>query len=387
MSPTPSPHTENRPEIAGLYLHVPFCFHKCHYCDFYSLAEPENKTDRHLPLARAIVREFEAVSESHRLRIETIFVGGGTPTLLTVEAWDHLLYGLDRVLDRQILKEWTVEANPETVTPQLAQTLVAGGVDRVSIGAQTFQPHLLKALERWHDPENVGKSVKVFRDAGLKRLNLDLIFAIPGQTLDDLEHDLDALLALDPDHLACYGLTFEPNTALTQKLRLGRVRQIDEDLERAMYELVLKRLADAGYEHYEISNWAKPGQRCEHNLNYWLNRNWLGIGPAAASHVDGRRWKNEPHLTRYLEQSPHPPITDEEMLAPPQRRGELLMLRLRLLEGAPLGWLENLLPAEDWRYPVIDELIAIGLLEKSPTHLRLSEQGLFLGDDVVARLL
>ncbi|MEQ9459828.1 MAG: radical SAM family heme chaperone HemW [Phycisphaeraceae bacterium] len=373
--------------ISSLYLHVPFCFHKCHYCDFYSLAEPEGRTDRHEPFVRALVSELERAAGDMRIEARTVFAGGGTPTLMSPEVWGLLLYGLDKVLDRSFVKEFTVEANPETVTEELAGTLVAGGVTRFSIGAQSFQPRLLKALERWHDPVNVGRSVRILRSAGVRRLNLDLIFAIPGQTLGELDRDLDEVLALEPEHVSCYGLTYEPNTALTTRLRLGRVRRVEEELERAMYERVLERLGGAGYEHYEISNWARPGERCLHNLAYWQNDNWLGVGPGAASHVDGRRWKNEPHLGRYLSGSPAPPRVDEEELPEHQRRGELLMLRLRLLEGAELGWLGALLPEGDWRWAEIEGLVGMGLLERTETHLRLTGQGLFVGDDVVGRLL
>ncbi|QDU72287.1 radical SAM family heme chaperone HemW [Mucisphaera calidilacus] len=380
-------HPSHFAQIYSVYAHVPFCFHKCHYCDFYSLAEPRGDASRHQPFARALLGELGALSESYRLEPTTVFVGGGTPTLMGADVWSSLLYDLQSLLDRSKLQEFTVEANPETVTEDLASVLVDGGVDRFSLGAQSFQPDLLKALERWHDPASVGRSVGILRKAGVSRLNLDMIFAIPGQTLEDLDRDLEAVLALEPDHVSCYGLTYEPNTPLTTKLRLGRVDRADEELERAMYERVMERLGAAGFEHYEISNWARPGQRCLHNMAYWENRDWLGVGPSAASHVGGRRWKNEAHLGRYLEGCPEPPVVDVEELNAAQRRGEQLMLRLRLIEGAPLPWLDALLPDGDWRWGEIKMLISMGLLERTGTHVRLTRAGLFVGDDVVARLL
>lgn len=377
--------------IDALYFHVPFCFHKCHYCDFYSVVSPDEVAEaRQEDFAQALIREIEHRAGESTLRPRTIFVGGGTPTLLAVEHWDRLLGHLATLglLDR--VEEFTVEANPETVTPGLMRRLATGGVNRVSIGAQSFDPALLKTLERWHDPASVGRAVDLVRDAGIANVNLDLIFAIPGQTLDTLDADLDRLLALEPDHVSAYSLIFEPNTALTTKLQQGRIARLDEDLEHAMYQRVIDRLADAGFEHYEVSNWARRSPQagpCQHNLAYWTNRNWLGLGPAAASHVAGRRWKNRPHLMRYLAESPHPPTMDHEQLDADASRGEQLMLRLRLLEGAPIDWLEALLPTNDPRRPVIDELTDIDMLDYTATHLRLTRRGLFVADTVLTKLL
>ncbi len=309
--------------------------------------------------------------------------------------------------------EFTVEANPETVTAELMDVRVAGGVNRLSMGAQSFQPRLLKTLERWHEPASVGRAVEVARQAGIENLNLDLIFAIPSQTLAELDADLDSALALEPTHLACYSLIFEPETPLTVKRRLGQITPMDEDAERDMYERVIQRLDAAGYEQYEISNWAKRvsgsrfpvssseqtssatwnmkletwNYRCLHNLLYWRNHNWIGIGPAAASHVNGRRWKNVPHLGRYMAASPTPPVQDEEQLDEEARLGEQLMLGLRVLEGVSLDWLHHSLPADHWRQRTIDDFLKQGLLERTDTHLRLTYKGLFVADGIVSQLL
>ncbi|MEM9416149.1 MAG: coproporphyrinogen-III oxidase family protein, partial [Planctomycetota bacterium] len=264
-----------------MYFHLPFCFHKCHYCDFYSVVDPPNTTqpgenDRQPALTQALIAEIQRRASQAEFRPRTIFVGGGTPTYLRPELWAQLLHTLRQVgwlpdsgptgvspADRGAgtlpvdAPEFTVEANPETVTAELMQQLAAGGVNRVSIGAQSFDNASLKQLERWHDPESVPRAVQYCRDAGIHNLSLDLIFAIPGQTLAMLERDLDALLALEPTHLSTYGLTYEPNTPLTAKLRVGQISRIDEDLERDMFELVLNKLEAAGFEHYEVSNWAK----------------------------------------------------------------------------------------------------------------------------------
>ena len=370
--------------IDALYLHVPFCFHKCHYCDFYSIVEPG---DRHGSFVQALTLELEAAARQYRLTPRTIFVGGGTPTLLSGDLWQRLLVAMQRTGVLARVEEFTVEANPETVTADLMRVLVAGGVNRVSMGAQSFQPALLKALERWHDPASVPRAVETVRTAGIDNVNLDLIFAIPGQTPEQLDADLDAALALEPTHLSYYGLTYEPNTALTQKLRLGRIRPIEEDAEAQMYDQILKRLAAAGFEHYEVSNWARPDRRCGHNLAYWLNKNWLGVGPSASSHLEGRRWKNQPHLGRYIAQSPQPPVVDEECLPQPQRLGEQLMLRLRLRDGVSEAWLSQHMPPDDPRWTTFAELRQQGFLEHVDDAIRLTRRGLFVADAVIAKLL
>ncbi|GAB4197789.1 MAG: radical SAM family heme chaperone HemW [Phycisphaeraceae bacterium] len=391
--------------VHALYLHVPFCFHKCHYCDFFSLVEPKGRPDRQTAFTRALIAELEHAKAHYRLDPQTLFIGGGTPTLLRTTLWMDLLSAIRRLGILDTVREFTVEANPETVTPELAHVLAEGGVNRVSMGAQSFNPQHLKTLERWHDPDTVPRAVACLREAGINNLNLDLIFAIPGQSLDDLDRDLNHALALDPTHLSCYSLIFEPNTPLTQKMKLGRISPVGEELERIMYERVMDRLDEAGYEHYEISNWAKrvsgiaspqmdainpptqPDTRCLHNLAYWHNRNWLGLGPSAASHINGKRWKNEPHLGRYIDHAPTPPTCDHEHLPERQRLGEQIMLGLRLRQGLPKSWVHEHIQIDDPRHAVIRELIDLGMLEYTPTHLRLSRQGLFLADSVIAKLL
>ncbi|MEM8739383.1 MAG: radical SAM family heme chaperone HemW [Planctomycetota bacterium] len=396
----------------ALYLHLPFCFHKCHYCDFYSVVE-RGDTDRQDAFTDALIAELTDWSRRITLRPTTVFAGGGTPTYLRPELWDRLLTALHGLNLLDHAAEFTVEANPETVTPALMKQLADGGVNRVSIGAQSFQRESLKALERWHDPDNVGRAVDACRAAGLHNLSLDLIFAVPGQTLAMLEDDLARLAELRPTHLSTYGLTYEPNTALSARLRLGQVTPLDEDTQRAMYQCVLDRLQAHGFEHYEISNWARqppPGPtrtasdpadlprphaapplpadlRCRHNLAYWRNQNWLGVGPAAASHLGGHRWRNAPNLNTYLKTSPTPTAEDYEHLPPDQRVGEQLMLGLRLAEGVALDWLRRHLPADDRRHDAIDEMIDLNLLERTPARLRLTRAGLFVADSVIAKLL
>jgi len=373
--------------VRALYMHIPFCFHKCHYCDFYSIVDTRDRQDA---FTVRLIDELATASGRLTTPLESVFVGGGTPTLLRVDLWRRLLDAFNEYVPRTVECEFTVEANPETVTPELASVLAAGEVHRVSLGAQSFNTTHLKTLERWHDPASVARSVELFRAAGIDNINLDLIFAIPGQTLDDWLADLDAALALEPVHVSCYGLMYEPNTPLTKKMQRGDIEPADEDREAAMYEATRDRLARAGFEHYEISNWAKPGRRCRHNLAYWRNENWWPIGPSASGHVEGVRWKNAPRLGAYLNSHAWPGITDVEMLDDDGRIGETLMLGLRLLDGIENKRFDVLLSRgdrSDERRCALDQFIADGLLERGTMHTRLTEHGLMLADSVLSAFI
>ncbi len=371
----------------GIYCHVPFCFHKCHYCDFYSLVD---RRDRQPIFVQRLTDELGIAGRHLTRPLRTVFFGGGTPTLLATKHWRTLM---DAIGDNLLLApdcEFTVEANPETVRPDLLAVLVDGGVNRLSIGAQSFHPQSLKALERWHDPANVQRSVKLARAAGIHNINLDLIFAIPGQSLDDWLADLDTALKLEPTHMSCYSLTYEPNTPMTAKVQSGLVEPAENELEAQMYEATIDRLGAAGFEHYEISNWARPGYRCRHNLMYWENKNWWPFGPSAAGHIEGTRWRNAPRLDDYLTVKPWPPICDVEQLDEDGRIGEELMLRLRLIDGITLDRLDELLTSGlrgSERTAAIQRHIDDGLLHRACGMLRLTRSGLLLADVVLADLV
>lgn len=372
---------------ASLYLHVPFCFHKCHYCDFYSIVDDR---DRHAAFVERLIEELHATAPLFSGRIETVFVGGGTPTLLSAELWRVLLGELRRALTFAPDCEFTVEANPETIAETrgeaLLDTLAAGGVNRISIGAQSFDGRHLKTLERWHDPANVARAAGRAHASGIANVNLDLIFGIPGQTLDEWRADLDAALSLGPTHLSCYALTYEPNTAMTKKLELGKIKRIDDEVEALMFEHTIETLTAAGFEHYEVSNFAKQGgYRCRHNLAYWQNSDWLALGPSASGHAGGVRWRNTPHLGRYLASMGGAPIQDVERLDPLASVGEQLMMRLRLLDGVPLRWIAD--HADTTRLEVINRFVEQGLLERTDTRVKLTRRGLLVADSVTGELL
>jgi oxygen-independent coproporphyrinogen-3 oxidase len=373
--------------VQGLYVHVPFCFHKCHYCDFYSIVDHQ---DRRAAFTARLIEELTAVGRRLTRPLDSIFVGGGTPTLLSPGQWHTLLKAIGQHLPLAPDLEFTVEANPETVDLELAQALAAGGVNRCSIGAQSFHEAHLRTLERHHEPASVARSVTVLRQAGIAGLNLDLIFAIPGQTHEEWIEDLDAALALKPDHLSCYALTYEPNTPMTARLATGAVQRAPEALEARMYETTLDRLDMAGMSHYEISAWAHRDRQCRHNLLYWSNGDWWPAGPGAAGHVQGVRWRNTPRLADYLDAAPWPSIQDVERLDADGRVGEEFMLGLRLIDGLTTQAVDGLLASGQrgrQRQDTIQRCIAQGLLQDGGGRLRFTRRGLLLADSVLAELV
>ena len=371
----------------GAYFHVPFCRHKCHYCDFYSFVDTES---RELAYVERLEEELQDALEFLTVPIETVFVGGGTPTMLGADLLGRMLSSIRRTLPIASNAEWSVEANPETVNEAVADALAQSGVRRVSLGAQSFNPKLLKALERDHDPASVERAVGLLRRAGIPQVNLDLIFAIPGSTIADWEADLLRALSIGPDHLSAYGLVYEPNTPLTVKLRKGAVTRLPEDEEAEQYEFVVEKLAKSGYERYEISNWSLPGMACRHNILYWENADWWAFGPSAAAHGNGVRWRNIPRLATWLENRPSAPVEEIECLGADANAGESFMLGLRLMKGMPLERVETLLNCGEnapRRRHSIETFTQDGLLEQADGHLRLSARGFMIADTVLSALI
>lgn len=329
------------PPVASLYIHMPFCSHKCHYCDFYSIVDTQ---DRQAAYAARLVRELWAWAPAARGGpLRTIFVGGGTPSLLRVDLWRDVLGAMREAYDLSEIVagrgEFTVECNPESVTAELMDVLVAGGVNRVSMGAQSFDRKHLKTLERLHNPENVEKAQKIVRAAGVRRTSIDLIYGVPGQTPEQWDADLASAIALGTEHVSCYNLTYEPATAMTARLARGEFTPVDEDAEIAMFEMTGARLEAAGLRRYEVSNYARPGAECRHNLAYWRQEQWLACGPSAAAHVmladGGHRWKNTPRLDDYLtgDDAGFAQVDEHEGADAKRALVERIMTGLRLSEG------------------------------------------------------
>jgi oxygen-independent coproporphyrinogen-3 oxidase len=379
-------------QVQSLYVHVPFCFHKCHYCDFYSITrQGEERMDLFVDL---MLREAEMWLETpvgRAAKPQTVFFGGGTPTLLPENLMGRLLAGLRKRLDLSRVDEWTVEANPATVDTHYLAMLRANGVDRISFGAQSFDRRELSALERHHDPDDVPRSIDAARSAGFSRLNVDLIYAIPGQDLSSWSRSLDAAIALKTPHVSAYNLTYEPNTPMAVKKRLGHFEPVAEDLELAMLHHARERLARNGYEAYEVSNYAIPGDACRHNLVYWTGGNYIGLGPSAASHVEGWRWRNRPHLGEWERavSSGTLPAADIEQLSPAQRAGELAMLMLRLARGIEFDhFIQRTAhhPLELFREQ-LNRLVITGLIAVSDGSVTLTERGIDVADAIAAEFL
>jgi oxygen-independent coproporphyrinogen-3 oxidase len=381
------------PRFEGLYVHVPFCFHKCHYCDFYSFVDTE---DRQEAFVARLEEELGALAAWVRAPLDTVFVGGGTPTLLAPPLLGRALRAVRERLPLSPGVEWTVEANPETVDDAVASTLASAGVNRVSLGAQSFDPRHLKTLERWHDPASVARAIGRLRAAGIPRISIDLIFGIPGQTIGEWGGDLARAIDLGTDHLSCYGLTYEPNTAMTVRLGRGEFEPCDEGVEAAMLEEAVARLARAGFDRYEVSNWARVRdgdrtiERCRHNMLYWRNRDWLAAGPSASGHAQGVRWKNVPRLGDWLASRGTSPVVDVERADADTVAGERLMMGLRLVDGMPDAEVAEILSLGargTARRAAIDRAIAGGLLERPAGALRFTARGMMTANATLSELV
>lgn len=372
-------------------MHVPFCTTKCHYCDFYSIAGHLDRVEDYL---QALGREMRLQQEQiGRARVETIFIGGGTPTLLPVDALQRLLELVCAYVDLTPAGEFTIEANPNTFSADAAGVLIRGGVNRVSFGAQSFHRAELAMLQRDHDPESVPRAVAAARDAGLSNINLDLIFGIPGQTLASWDASLQQALALSPQHLSCYSLIYEPNTAMTARLRAGAVVPLDEQAELSLFEHTYRTLRSAGFVRYEVSNYARPGLECRHNLHYWSGAEYFAWGPSAAAHIGGYRWKNVQSLAHYLDAlsatPPVLPLTQLEKLDPLRRAGELAMLQLRLARGIDLVDFQRRtgVDARQRLAQVLQKYAGLNVFVRDGSHLALTESAVAVSDAVLADVL
>jgi oxygen-independent coproporphyrinogen-3 oxidase len=363
--------------VRHLYVHLPFCSSRCGYCDFVTAV---GRSGEHGRYVEALLRELELERELLASPVETVFVGGGTPTFTDAAALERLLDALPDAA------EVTVEANPETVTPALAALLSRNRVNRVSLGAQSFNTALLAVLNRVAGPDDVRRAFHALRDAGFDNISLDLIYGIPGQEPSDLDRDLDQALALAPEHLSAYELEAKPGTRFTHEH--GRELERQAEAMESYFERVVDRLTGAGYRWYETANFCRQEAgrdlRARHNLGYWFAHDYLGIGVGAVSTVAGTRWRNAPSLRRYVAalEAACAPGRDVEELDRATRETEQVLLGLRLDEPLPLVGLERALDAAE-----LDRLVALDLVTRERGTLSLTRRGRFLGGGVTARLL
>jgi oxygen-independent coproporphyrinogen III oxidase len=356
-----------------LYFHIPFCPKLCPYCSFFVEVGSRNKTRAFLD---GLLRDVERVSETFTLQPETIYFGGGTPSSLLVEQLDYLLGGLRARLDLSALREWTFEVNPATVRAEKAALLRERGVTRISLGVQSWDDALLKTLGRVHSAAQAEKTYRILRDASFPSVNMDLMFAVPGQADEQWRETLARTVALAPDHVSSYCLTYEEDTEYFRKLTGGTFRQ-DEERDARLFETVMDTLGAAGLAQYEISNYARPGHESLHNRAYWLGADYLGFGPSAFSTVACERWENVRDTAEYTRRV----LAGEsargfvETLMPEQRTGEIAAFRVRMGEGISRSdlaqWVEE-----------IAEFERIGLLERAGENVRLTRRGKLLADSV-----
>lgn len=380
----------------GVYLHVPFCAVRCGYCDFNTYTATElgggASLDAYAGTALAEVALADGVLRAAGLPtrpVATVFVGGGTPTLLPVDDLTRLLDGVRGTWGLAPGAEVTTEANPDSVTPDGLARLAAAGFTRVSFGMQSAVPHVLRTLERTHDPARVPDVVRWARDAGL-RVSLDLIYGTPGESVDDWRRSLDVALATGVDHVSAYALVVEAGTRMAVQVRRGELTLPDEDDQATKYELADDLLTAAGLDWYEVSNWARtPHDASRHNLGYWRGDDWWGIGPGAHSHVGGVRWWNVKHPRAYADRlaAGLSPAAGREVVDGPTAELERVMLGVRIAEGLPL---DDLPPAAR---PAVAGLVADGLVDAraalgadGPRRVVLTRRGRLLADAVVRAL-
>ena len=322
---------------AGIYIHIPFCAVKCIYCDFYSITDRENSIPR---FTNAIVKEIETCTvDVSNWKLETIFIGGGTPSLLNGRNIESILNALERKYDLAQIKEWTMEANPGEAPLERLKDFRSLGINRLSMGVQTLEPDLLKFLTRIHSPNQVFETYEHARNAGFENINCDLIYSMPGQSWEIWERDLLRVLDLKPEHISAYTLTLEKGTELYQFVKKGQVTMPEEDQTGGWFLKTHGILNSHGYSAYEISNFAKPGMECRHNLHYWRIHPFLAFGPSAHGFDGSNRWGNVRSLDQYLTQieSGNTPISMKESLTQKNLTNELIGFGLRMNEGIDLA--------------------------------------------------
>ena len=374
--------------MAGLYIHIPFCKSRCIYCGFYSTTNMELRQRYVDAVCKEIVLRGTR-REARDEKLETIYLGGGTPSQLTIEQLKQLFLIIDKVYGVEQVKEVTIECNPDDITEDYATKISQLPVNRVSMGAQTFDDHRLHFLHRRHTASQVPEAIRRLREVGITNISIDLMYGFPGETLDDWRRDIEAALTLNVEHLSAYCLMVEEGTALYKQMRNEKkeVRNDStEELERQMYELLIDRLTTAGYEHYEISNFARPGFRSHHNSSYWQDVPYVGIGAAAHSYDGHQRSWNISDISQYIKGIENGlPVFESEDLDADTRYNDRITVALRTCEGLRLDELSK--RHRDYLLRSASRYVDDGLLQLTNTHMRLTRRGLFVSDMVMSDLM
>lgn len=383
---SPFNHTMN---FLGIYLHIPYCLHKCGYCDFNS--HPENLEESEVYVSALLSEIGHYSTKLTGKTVSTVFFGGGTPTILPAASLDKLLNNVKNHFNLSSDCEITVEANPATVKQETLEQIHSSGFNRISIGVQSFSADELKLLERVHNEEEIHTTVDRARQAGFDNLSLDLMFGLPGQSPEKWKSNLRKALEKKPDHISAYSLTIEPATSFFKLHERGLLQLPAEETQLEMFQNTIDTLQSAGYEQYEISNYARPGFESRHNLNYWDNGEYLGLGAGASSYLNGERFKNTNLPSRYIRevQAGGSAVESTEKLAPLHAMGETIMLGLRRLKGIAINDFENRFQISFKKVygKVIDPLLDEGLITLNQTHMALSRKGLYLADSVILKFM
>lgn len=370
----------------ALYIHIPFCAKKCNYCDFNSMVSESRVVDRYL---HALSKELDTLGSQYTFT--TIYIGGGTPSLLSKIQLERLLRSVIRYNPTSQTQEYTVEANPGMLTIDKVRLLKEYAVNRVSLGIQSFQDRQLQFLGRIHSSDDARNAFTLLRNAGFKNINIDLIFGCPEQTLNDWKKDLEIAIALNPEHISTYALTYEEETPLTRDLKNEVIRKLDEYTELEMYKTAIEYLTLNGYNHYEISNFAKGGYECSHNYVYWRNTSYMGVGAGAHSFIDGMRMSNEKDVFRYIHGMHENKDVKSFRECLPQDHfvSETVIMALRLRQGITnTDFYERFGSAiQDQFGDTISILRKAGLVSYDDERLKLTEKGLFVADTVMAEFI
>lgn len=368
----------------GLYIHVPFCATRCGYCDFNTYTPREAGGANPQGYLDALDVELDMAAQRVGRKADTVFIGGGTPSLLGADGLGRILSTVRTTFGLADDAEVTTESNPESTSPEFFAGLREAGYNRISLGMQSASRDVLQVLERAHTPGRAFAAAREARQAGFEHVNLDMIYATPTETDDDVARTLDLVIAAEVDHVSAYSLIVEDGTAMARKVRRGEIPAPQEDVMATRYEMIARRLAEAGMEWYEVSNWARSGGECQHNLIYWRDGDWWGAGPGAHSHLGMQRFSNVKHPNRYsaVLADGELPINEVEDLTPADRHTELLMLGLRLREGIDYAAVGA--GAAD----VVQNFVDRGLLHfPQPDRLALTDAGRLLADGIITDIL
>ncbi|WP_195550534.1 radical SAM family heme chaperone HemW [Streptococcus australis] len=369
---------------SSAYVHIPFCTQICYYCDFSKVFIKNQPVDAYLEHLIQETRSYEIG------KLRTLYIGGGTPTALSAQQLAYLLTELPKVMDLSVVEEFTIEANPGDLDPDKIAVLKDSLVNRVSLGVQTFDNKMLKKIGRSHQEQDIYDNIRHLKQAGFDNISIDLIYALPGQTMDQVKENVAKAIDLDIPHMSLYSLILENHTVFMNRMRRGKLPLPKEELEAEMFEYIIEELEKAGFEHYEISNFSKPGFESRHNLVYWDNAEYYGLGAGASGYVDGIRYKNHGPIRHYLEavEAGKARIT-EEHLTLEEKMEEELFLGLRKKTGVSKARFEEKFGVSfDQRYgQVVASLTEQGLLVPDDKQVRMTKRGLFLGDTVAEKFI